>query len=458
MNSSVAVTEMRLGRLFVIAAAFAVLNWNPFRAIWLDEVIQYCLAPFDSLSEAWSIFVLSLTSMNPGQTGAYHVANYLLLNFLGASPWALRFPSFFASIYSYWIALILLRQLGVSLPFRIAALLLIFLNPWITYAFSDARAYPFIVLGFSSALLFYLSETWPNRRRLRIIAYPALILSALFHPYFIIYFASAWAVGLTLLIKDEKVTLRRLYSYTAVPFVLPLIALYGAISYATWFTHPAMANFGFDPYEYLEKGVHPVRSVFSYHLASFSWMRTARAIPVLMTAFSPIIAFRTRRDDPSRSLFFVSACLFWLCLGASGIVCWQSIRKSYWILPRQWVGSSFGINLAVCISLQAYVWRYRDRFKWVRFSPWAFLAPLAVLGALYAWGIQRQNVADLSAMAMYAEAAGKIPAEKRNASPELLVPAEAVALAKFNMAEGGRVWPVFKRFYGGFVPQARGEK
>jgi hypothetical protein len=245
---------------------------------------------------------------------------------------------------------------------------------------------------------------------------------------------------------------KRLWAYTGVPVIFPLLVLYGLISYFTWFKHPSMANFGFNPYEYLNPS-NPIRSIFSYHLDSFSWMRSSRAILILLTAFSPVFATRLARNHPSaRNLFFASSLLFWICLGATGIICWQSLRKLYWLLPRQWVGSSFGIDLAVCLSLQALVDATREKWRWVPYLPWVFFGTTGSLTGVHAWKIQVQNRADIAAKEALAEEARAVGPEIRNSLPEVLDPAKAVELAKLNLADGGPVWPVFARFYGKMVP------
>jgi len=232
------------------------------------------------------------------------------------------------------------------------------------------------------------------------------------------------------------------------PFVVAIASIYLMLSYATWFSHhPTLA---YDPFQ-LIKYTDLVRVFMVTHIQFLPYGDSqyfALLIGLSVVTFA-LVSLRWH----IWKVLVGPLLLLYAALAASIAISLSSYLNHYWILQRQWIAS-----VAICTI--AAVW-YAAEFSKVaaekrgntRYA--AMIVSVVLVGCLYrltlhanqqwtriqGWQVEQAQIkASLSLLPPDASAT-----LKQYPLPLL----DWVRLGTQNMAAGGPVWPVFKRFYSG---------
>jgi len=201
-----------------------------------------------------------------------------------------------------------------------------------------------------------------------------------------------------------------------------------------------------DPFQWIKNdGV--VRTFLP--MTHFQFIENVYYVPLVISGLAVVAALvpAVRRQARFRALISPIA-LMVLALGISLFVSYISYRRGYWVLPRQWLAS-----MALCCL--SVIWLAKELGEWAKTGGRFLGLPLL---SLVAYGlfqtavpIYRAKQADAAAI-VAALTGGGTP--KPTVDPTVGTPAklpanndEWVALANANIAAGGPVWPIFRRFY-----------
>ena len=161
-----------------------------------------------------------------------------------------------------------------------------------------------------------------------------------------------------------------------------------------------------------------------------------------MTSLVLASGFLPRRWRPGLTRLMPPLLLALSSLLISAILSWISYRHHYWILDRQWIASLALMPVAV-VWYVAELSRIADQQR-------AGLSLLLAAGCMIVFcaelklsasekiSILRQDVNQHALATQELSSIAPVPTDN----------AGWVALANANIAAGGPVWPVFKKFYG----------
>ncbi len=412
------------------------------KPLWIDEFLQFALGAFDSTAQILAIIHESTRSINHGQTGFYMLLDHYLVRVFGASAFALRLPSVLSAIFLIFCALFFLRNKNVGIVGRFALLVALAAQSNLMNYLGEARPYLPLAATVVGTLAYYASPLAMRARPCVVaIGWGSVILGALLHPYFAIYWFAimgfcVWSAWLTGSGSLEFAEIRRLINPALLIAGLILIFALGSV---TWLQRRE-TSFDFDPFQWVTQGIWTEFTAFSH----FTFIPNARIFVAIAVAIPVVYILSPARFKEVLRPFVSPATLLIVALLISIMVSAVSYTQSYWILSRQWVASQALVPIAFIWFASEIIHQVETRSRLLAIA--LALAGLAYL-AVCAWPSVHMKAGQQWAAL---QAIGQAPP-----SAPVAIPAEApsdmadwVRLANENVATGGPAWPVFRKFYG----------
>jgi hypothetical protein len=419
--------------------------------IWIDEFLHFALGALCGPGDAWQVIRQTVLSFNFNQTGIFMMADFWLLKLFGASALALRLPSLLSAAWLLVSAATVFTVRGFGNLWKLLAVLAILAQqPLMNYA-AEARPYMPLAAAVVGTLAFYLNPPEERRGWILIVGVISIELGALMHPYFPVYWAAVICIGFTTALIEGRCHLvaRELLRFCNFRLILMGMASYGIVGAMTWMRGGPMLSF--DPFQWIHRDALVPEFLDYSHLsfifdfetpADRLWFGPRRIVLYVMTGLVltyPLLPQRWRLEQ--RRL--VPPLLLALnSLFISAVLSWISYWHHYWILDRQWIASLALMPIAV-VWYMGELGRIADRQR-------AGLSLLLVAGftALFYAELTLSASQKISILRQDANRQASVASEL---SSTALAPTDNdgwVALANANIAAGGPVWPVFKKFYG----------
>jgi hypothetical protein len=307
----------------------------------------------------------------------------------------------------------------------------------------EARPYIMLAASVIGAFAFYLTPVEQRTGFIRVCGGVALGLGVLFHPFFPIYWL---AIAIyTRAIQAQPFTIRTLLPdfirhcdpWLSIPAAVACLTL----AKYTWLRGSPVFNM--DPFQWIK--ADGLFKTFT-RISHFQFLGEAYlAAPIalglgLLAALLPSIrrSAAFRRLGPPLGLLA-------LALGLSLLLSAISYYRQYWILPRQWVASMALCCLAVTWLAKELAAVLADKMR---------LLAIPVIGVvgygLYLSVVPVSQYKKAEVDAVMQRMINGAPKKSGAAPKSDKLPAnndEWVLLANENVASGGPVWPVFRRFY-----------
>jgi hypothetical protein len=434
----------------VLSCYAIVLYASLGRPIWIDEFLHFSLGAL-STADIWPTIRHSITGVNHGQTGIYMLTNYLSLWAFGANIIVLRLPSILSGMLLFFAVLQLFRTLGLSVVWQIIAIIAMFGQSTTLFYIGEARPYMPLV-GATAALFAYYMVPFEQRRTAAglLFGYGAMLLGVSMHPYFAVYWPLLCLVAYAYhcWTGQSEWGIKPLLAHANIPMCAIGAAIFVALACSTWlFGGP---TFSTDPFMWIgpANGPNPWRNFSDVSHFEFISGRVGRVALATALVVSVLAAVPSRLRGSLRPLW-TPLLLLTVVLALSLFLGYVSYRRSYWILPRQWVASAAFVVIAV-----VWLWAEIARIS-ARLIPAS--GPVVGLFALYAvmshaLPVHATKLKELRTyLATPRIVVGQCP------PPDLGPPQTTdsqkgndmwVELARHNIACGGKVWRVFGYYYG----------
>jgi hypothetical protein len=427
----------------VILALFSSYN----RPIWIDEFLQFAFAGFPSTIEAAATIHKTIAGVNMGQTGAYMLIDYGLLQLFGASAFWLRFPSLIGGVLLFAGAISFFRIRGFNVFWQLAAVLLLACQDHVMNFLGEARSYMPLTGAIVGLLAYYSAAPEQRTGYIAVLGWCSLVTGAIMHPYFAPYYALVLALTYAdaLDYQLSRISIRSLLSHVELPMFLASASLYAAVGAASWMLQPPL-KLSFDPFQWAKReDLIPTGVMTHFQFLPMNGdpvsQRTLIAGLIggtLLGLGLSVVNWKERRRVLSPLLLLLGAIFLTI------FVSWMSYRANYWILGRQWIAS---IALA-CVAVVWFVATVVNFFA-PRMRVIAVLASVAVLAYSI---VQFRGAADRQLVRLAQWSTEQQRAAESPRLPRDEVPASAedwVKLANQNIVQGGPVWSIFRRYYGG---------
>ena len=445
MDRSRALAPIVLAIVLSLAVLALFASWN--KPLLYDEYVYFAAAGLPSTGDALRAVWETTTNLNQGVTGAFMMADYWLLQGFGAHPGALRFPGLLTGALLLLYAAVFLIGRRLSL-WVLPTIPLVFATQELVLRYvGEARTYMPLAAATIGVLAYYTLDTAQRKTWWgRSTGWSAVLLGALFHPYFIVYWA-AMAVFALLLFRHGR-TLRE---FVNVPLFMVGLIGYVTIGALTWMR--GTANAEVDPFNFLP-GPLPVEIAAQnlYFLTS-----PIAAVGVIVVFAAPLVA-AARARIPGRVIARASLApilLIGLAFALALVISASTIVNDFWIFPRQWIAST-ALTALAAIWLVAEWWntgaskresagtprsRNRERGVWILISA-AAIAAMSAPSLL----IQAENLRTWDQRPI-AQESNQDELRERLDSGQVLTDPEWISYAQVNIDLGGRVWPEFGRYY-----------
>ena len=430
--------------IIISACAYILAAYASFtRPIWIDEFLHYALGSHRSTTEAWRSISETLPTFNHGQTGVHMLLNYWMLNLFGASAFILRLPSLLAAAFLLFATVQIARHLRFNLAWTLLLLAGFFCQQNLMYFAGEARPYLPLAAAVIGALAFYLVPVEERSGSTRLAGGIALWLGGLFHPYFPIYWLVLATYTYLLPVKSDPrparlaAFLRHCDMRLAVPAAIACISL----AFFTWLK--GSPHFQLEPFQWIKgDGLFKTFTRISH----FQFLGEAYLIGPCALLIGLLTALITplRRSAIFRQLAPPLGLLA-LALGLSLLLSVISYYREYWVLPRQWVASLALCCLAVLWLAKEMATVLNQRIRLLGLPLLGLMAYILYQSVIPVHQMKRN---DLRAVWQATTQPTHQPITPMPA--ELKLPAnneEWVALANQNIVSGGKVWPIFRRFY-----------
>jgi hypothetical protein len=410
------------------------------RPLWLDEFIHFALGSCSTTAEAWATIQRRLHDIYVGQTGGYQILDFWLLKSFGSSPLWLRMPSIVSNLFMAIATAVFFHVRGFKPHWAFLAIVALFCQADLMYYGGEAR--PYMPLAAASVgVLAYYNIPYEARGRWWPLGLIAIAWGCIMHAYFAIYwFALAsltyWQMQ-SFSVRDFRVTsfIRHCNPYLSTIGVMIFFAL-GA---ATWIRGGPYTHY--DPFFYIPKnylGSAWVSTQFQFIVGYGDDTNPAFALKcgaATCCAATLLLIFSPRWRSIRAPLALIGVALL-----LTGLVALISYYSRYWILSRQWIASD-----ALCAI--GLIWLAAEASNVIGKSSakleFAFTLILALLLASRFEQARDRIPADIS---FHQRIAPKLP----NLGPGQLPKDNDgwVALANANVAHGGPVWPIFRKYLG----------
>jgi hypothetical protein len=452
---------MLVGILIVLVL---VLYMGLWRRIWFDELLHFATG---GMTFEYVVRLIDYTTIhvNHGQTGAYFLFDWALLQAFGASAIALRAPSLIAAFVLLLSAVIFMRSKGFGHRWQALVVLALGANESLMFYAGEARPYLPLAASASAMLAFYALPNDERRRWwARCLAVAGFVLGALVHPYWGFVWALVAGVSLATRLLDDPASRRpiEVWRFLAPGYVVPSALLAIAVGQLTWMRR--IINFGWDPdsiYAWPSLANAFLQDHFSF--APFAYpprvstaeINAGAVVPLVVLGLAVLTVLWLIVDQRSRSRRLIPPALLGLAAVTSSLVAsYLSYRSQYIIFERQWV-AGMGLAAIAWTWFFGEWWRHgKGRAWWARIPAAGFVALTAVsftislasqaavtVDRYVAWQeVERddRSLDELMAAAVGAESFAYDPSGPEDGYGYL---------ASVNVARGGPVWEVFVRWY-----------
>ncbi len=442
------------------AAAVGVLGialYSRYRHdIWIDEFVQFAFGAMSNTAEAWRVIVETIGSFNHNQTGVYMIVDFWLLKLFGASAFALRLPSLLSTIWLLVCATTFCGVRGLGNLWKLILIMALLAQLSLMNFAAEARPYMPLAAATVGTLTFY---TAPMERRhgwFWAVGIVSIGVGTLMHPYFPVYWAAMICLGFVLagIEGGVRFTFRDVTRFCDLRLVAAGLAVFGIVGALTWMGRGTALDL--DPFQWVKRENFIVTMIDWTHLGFIFDFRTrpgAAANPryvVLTLMLVSVLAYplAARCWRPVILALLPPVALAFGALAISGFLSWISYRHHYWILERQWIASIALMPIAV-VWYVAELGRRLDRLRGGASISLA-VGCLVFLACSFVQIVPRK-------LSGIHDDLNKSPAARVSGSPGTEIEAPPrdpagndrwVALANANIAGGGPVWSVFRKFYG----------
>ena len=397
-------------------------------------------------AEAWDVIVQSIGSFNFNQTGIYMLLDFWLLKLFGASAFALRLPSLLSAGWLLISAATFCSARRLGNAWKVVLILALLAQPWVMNFAAEARPYMPLAAATVGSFAFYSMPLERRRGAVQWFGAISICLGSLMHPYFPAYLAAVICIGFIRAVLEDNVHFTRVdfIRFLDARKVVAGLAIFLMAGGLTWMRGSIALHL--DPFQWIHREDLLVTSLGAVHLgfvcpcgiSLWTWYSPPYLILYAMAAVFLLYplshgAWQARL----RGLLAPSLLAFGTLLLSSGLA-WLSYRSHYWILGRQWVASAALMPVAVvwCTAEFARVCDY-----WCRWSSLA-LAIACLVPLAYPLSI----IVPLKLSQIQGDMAN-LPAAVEPLPPEHPDNDQWVRLANANIAEGGPVWAMFRKFY-----------
>ena len=447
----------------LLIAVVALSYMGLWRGIWFDELLHFA---FGGMTFEYAVKTIDYTTMhvNHGQTGAYFLLDWALLQVFGASAVALRSPSLVAALILMASAAVFLRAKGFGWRWQALVVLALGANESLMFYAGEAR--PYMPLAGSAAAMLAFYALAPAARRAgwaRGLALFGFLVGSVMHPYWAVMWGLI-AVFSIVVALAETPALRRpraMWQLVAPGYVIPALILYVVVGQLTWMRK--IINFGWPDSIYSWGSLW--NALLQDHFAFAPFLYPTRGgtgeidagpiIPVVVSAMALLVAawlvvdrrVRSRRLLPPLALFLAGA-------GSSLFFSYLSYRSQYIIFERQWVAGMTLTAIAWTWFFAEWMRNTADRARLSRVPVYAFVALVVVsftvsIAAQTVITVERyrgwqtvqsdgRSLEELMAAAVDAETFSYEPRRPEDGYGYL---------ANINIARGGPVWDVFIAWY-----------
>ena len=408
------------------------------RPIWIDEFLHFALGSEPSTAAAWATIRTTIRGVNFGQTGAYMIADYWLLKLFGASAFWLRLPSIVSALFMALATVIFFHLKGFKAYWSLLALMALFCQDSLMYYAGEARPYMPLAAAAVGTLAYYSIPQAPRRGCWAFsLGLASILWGSLMHPYFAIYWLAlaCFTYWETLGYSLGSMTLGSFLRHCNPVLTAIGIITYFSIGLATWMRAGRVLDL--DPFFWISKdGLY--RTFFdASHFQIFAGYAAVAVVLFVATAIALALSRQWRRGFLSPLISPLA--LICLSLAISALLSFVSYRNHYWILPRQWVASIALATIGLVWFLAAFsqiVGRWSGVLQVLVMLLLAIGVSCRLVGAQELLNAERKSWAN--------QATAKTPLNREE------VPSNNdawVALANANIASGGPVWPIFRKFY-----------
>jgi hypothetical protein len=440
------------GAVAAIVGVLGIVLYSGYRhPIWIDEFLHFAFGGMSSTAEAWSAIVRSIGQVNFNQTGIYMLADFWLLKLLGASAFALRLPSLLSAVWLLVCATTFCSVRGLGNLWKLVLILALFAQPWVMNYAAEARPYMPLASATIGTLVYYATPVDCRRGWLRVVGIVSIGLGVLMHPYYPIYWAAMICLGFLLALIEKRVRFNggdilRFCDPTLVVLGLVVFCIVGALA---WMRGGGALDF--DPFQWIHRDHIVVTMVDWTHLAFiFDFWRppeeptNPRYILLFLMIVSALACpLMPRRWRASVFALVPPVALAFGALVTSGVLSWISYRHHYWILERQWIAS-------IALMPVAVVWYVAELGRlfdcW-----WRGSSVVLAIGCLTVVTCSLAIIVPQKLNEIRRDIANSSAPHVGTAEPPSLPPVgndQWVALANANIADGGPVWSIFRKYYG----------
>lgn len=429
--------------IFILCLALMTL-YAPFdKPIWIDEFLHFAIGGFETLKDASQVIYKTIVEINHGQTGAYMLADFFLLKTFGASGWALRAPSILSTAWMLIAALSFLRTKGVGIAGQIGLLIAYAGQVNLMSYMGEARPYMPLAAAVVGALAYY-AHSLEERRiiSIRILGWLSIILGALMHPYFCLYWyvSIVFSYSLELFESERSFKFKELVAFANLPLILTGTTIALAVGSVSWLRRRTL-TLDFDPFQWITQSLWVEFTTFS-HFAFIPNARIYIALAVLMPVayfIGPVQLKKIVKQYIGPSVLMIMGLLISVFLG------YVSYTQKYWILHRQWIASEAIIpisliwGISIIIKKMTVNYAKMDKYLWVICLVYLMHAEIPIVEPKLREQMSAIKRKMNENQSEHNREELQIISERNND--------EWVELAKRNIKEGGNVWPIFRKYY-----------
>ena len=295
------------------------------RPIWLDEALHFAMGGM-TFPELLRTIDYTTIEINHGQTGAYLLADWLLLQAFGANAFALRLPSLISAALMLWAALYILRTVRIGILWQ-SIMMLAFASHVVLMSYT-AEARPYMPLAGSAIAMLAYFITNPGQRSSfepRTFAVFGLLVGSIMQAYWPLYLALAVLIGLVVQALNSNqvwVSWTRLRTYLALPYLLASTGLFFGVGLLTWMRWPR--EFAYDPFQWFGSFSGAV-SVFVEDHLTFGLPASLWIVLGVATGIAVFLIRGQWREFVGPFLVLAGGLL------SSIVISWLSYSRSYWV-------------------------------------------------------------------------------------------------------------------------------
>ena len=398
-------------------------------------------------AEAWDVIVQSIGSFNFNQTGIYMLLDFWLLKLFGASAFALRLPSLLSAGWLLISAATFCSARRLGNAWKVVLILALLAQPWVMNFAAEARPYMPLAAATVGSFAFYSMPLERRRGAVQWFGAISICLGSLMHPYFPAYLAAVICIGFIRAVLEDNVHFTRVdfIRFLDARKVVAGLAIFLMAGGLTWMRGSIALHL--DPFQWIHREDLLVTSLGAVHLgfvcpcgiSLWTWYSPPYLILYAMAAVLLLYplshgAWQARL----RGLLAPSLLAFGTLLLSSGLA-WLSYRSHYsdsgpamggFCCPD--AGCSGVVHCRICPGMRLLV-----SVEFAR--PGDSLPRSTSLPSVH-----HRRALKLSQIQ---GDMANLPAAVEPLPPEHPDNDQWVRLANANIAEGGPVWAMFRKFY-----------